>query len=336
MVSLITPSFNSEKYIDATYKSIVNQTYPNWEWIVVDDGSTDGTLQLLEKYAATDSRIKYFIRSRLPKGATTCRNIAIEKSRGDYLLFLDTDDILASFCLEQRVTAMKQHPDYDFIVFQMMLFNETIDDTRLLWNVQDERDDLERALRLNPVMAGSSTIWKKQSFINIGQWDEQVLINQDIELHIRSLAFGLKYLLKLDLPPDIFVRNNPQSISRAKKKPIEKQLSKVYYFSKAREHLQKNELLSKYRPALNWLFLKLFMDIVYDRETNVAKKLYRGNQDFVSSLPLKYRLLCKLLLAGGHQGFRLVALIRKINRSTIQTSKHQTFGKTVYKKTILP
>lgn len=329
MISLITPSFNSADYIEETYQSVIKQTYSDWEWIIVDDGSTDNTLEILKKYAASDNRIHFYKRDRLPKGATTCRNMAIEKSKGDHLLFLDTDDILASFCLEQRVAAMKENPVYDFIVFQMMIFHQKIDDTRLLWNMPDGRDDLERAIRLNPVMAGSSTVWKKESFIRIGMWDEKILINQDIELHIRSLAYRLKYLLKLDLPPDLFVRNNAQSISRARKKPVEKQQSRVYFFGKIREHLEKNNLVEKHRSALNWLLMKLFFDISYDKEVAVAKKLYDDNKEFISKLPFKYRFISRILLLAGKQSKTIISLIRTFNRK-VQGGAQQTFGKTVY------
>lgn len=331
MVSIITPSFNSEKYIEQTYQSIINQTNSNWEWLIVDDGSSDSTISLLKKYAESDNRISYFVRDRLPKGATTCRNIAVEKCRGDYLIFLDTDDILASFCLEQREGEMKRNPGYDFMAFQMLLFNEEIDDTRLLWNIEDERKDLERAIRLNPVMAGSSPLWKKDSFIKIGLWDDKILINQDIELHIRSMAYGLQYAMRLNLPPDLFVRDNQQSISRAKKKPLEKQLSRVYYYGRIADHLKKNNLLQNYIPAMRWLFMKLFLDLVYDKEPAVARQLYNVAK---KEIPLKASqdIICSVLTAMGKTGKMGVAAIRFINRNLLSRSSNvnKTFGKLTY------
>lgn len=336
MLSIITPSFNSEKYIAQTYAGIISQTFTDWEWMIVDDGSTDNTLQLLQQYAAADSRIKYLKRDREPKGATTCRNIAVEKCSGEYLLFLDTDDVPASFCLAQRVNAMQLHPNYDFIVFQMMLFQEKLDDTKLLWNVEDERDNLDRSIRMNPVMAGSSTVWKKDSFVKIGLWDDRILINQDIELHIRSMAYGLRFLMQLDLPPDIFVRNNQQSISRAKKKPADKQLSRVYYFSKITEHLKKNGLLEKHTAAVKWLFLKLFFDLLYDQEPAIAGQLYNVAISEIK-LNAKENIICKGLLLLGKHSKPAVGLIRFINRKLLSSSANvnQTHGRLVYDKPVV-
>jgi glycosyltransferase involved in cell wall biosynthesis len=334
MVSIITPSFNSSQYIEDTYKGIIQQSTPDWEWIVVDDGSSDTTLALLHQYAASDSRIKFFQRNREPKGATTCRNIAIEKCTGDYLIFLDTDDIPASFCFEQRTNEMKQNPGCDFIIFQMLSFNERPGDLALLWNVEDGRDDLERAIRMNPVMAGSSTIWKKESFVKIGLWDDRILLNQDIELHIRAIVSGCRYLLRLNLPPDIFVRNNQQSISRATKKTTAKQLSRVYYFSKVLTLLKDNNLLYTYRPALKWLFLKLFLDLHYDGESAIAKQLFTtGNTD--TGLSGKEKLLCHTLLMLGKMSKPAVAAIRFLNRRIMKGKNiNRTHGQLLYDKPI--
>ena len=335
MVSLITPAFNSEKYINETYQSILRQTDSDWEWVIVDDGSTDSTLKILREYAAADSRIHYYQRDRLPKGAATCRNIGVEKCSGEYLIFIDTDDILASFCIEQRTTEMKRDSPYDFIVFQMMLFNQKADDIKILWNVEDSRDDLERAIRLNPVMAGSSTIWKKESFTKIGLWDDKILINQDIELHIRAISNGLRYLLRLDLQPDLFVRNNQQSISRAKKKSLEKQLSRVYYYQKILEQLEQSQLLQNYQPALRWLFLKLFFDLLFDKETAVATKLYTVAIKKVN-LYKKHKIICGSLLAMGKTSKPIIALIRFVNRRLLSktSNNNKTHGKLFYDKTI--
>ena len=329
MVSIITPSFNSAPYIDETYRSVLGQTDPDWEWIIVDDGSTDDTEKIALQFAASDSRIRFFKRTEMPKGATTCRNQGVRLCQGDYLIFLDTDDVLASFCIEQRANQFQLHPENDFLVFQMMLFNEQIDDLKLLWNLEDGRDDLERAIRLNPVMAGSSTIWKKESFMKVGMWDEKILINQDIELHIRALTSGMKYVLLLQLPPDLFVRNNQQSISRAKKKSIEKQRSRVYYFNRIVNHLKTNQLTERYQQALGWLFLKLFFDLSFDRNHEVAAELFQENKSIVQNLSPVYRFICLAIHRAGNMGFVLVSILRFANRMNIfLTSKNQpTFGR---------
>ena len=102
LVSIIIPSFNSETYISETIDSILNQTYPYWEAIVVDDGSSDETCSIVKRYSQNDKRIQLFLRVSTAKGASVCRNIGIEKAIGKYIIFLDSDDLLAPFCLKER------------------------------------------------------------------------------------------------------------------------------------------------------------------------------------------------------------------------------------------
>lgn len=102
LVSIITPSFNSEKFIRETIKSIQNQTYSNWEMIIVDDCSTDNTFSIIKEMALNDNRIRFF---RLEKNSGTgiARNSALSKSKGKYIAFVDSDDLWKPTKLEKQI-----------------------------------------------------------------------------------------------------------------------------------------------------------------------------------------------------------------------------------------
>ncbi|WP_373058659.1 glycosyltransferase family 2 protein [Zunongwangia sp. H14] len=107
-VSVIIPTFNRAHILQETLDSVLQQTFKNWECIIVDDGSTDHTTSLLKKYLK-DKRFQYLHRpSSLTKGACTCRNIGIANARGSYLQFLDSDDLLAPNKLEIQLQELKQ------------------------------------------------------------------------------------------------------------------------------------------------------------------------------------------------------------------------------------
>ena len=92
LVSLITPCYNSEKYLDECITSVISQTYQNWEMLIVDDNSSDNSSTIINSYSKNDDRIKpIFLKDNL--GPASARNIAISKSKGKYLAFLDSDDI---------------------------------------------------------------------------------------------------------------------------------------------------------------------------------------------------------------------------------------------------
>jgi len=212
-VAIITPSFNRSKYISETIDSVLNQTYDNWEQIIVDDGSTDNSIEIINDYIKKDDRIKLFSRERGPKGACTCRNIAIEKSDADYLIFLDTDDILEPFCIKQRIDAMSDN--LDFAIFPSLLFEEKIHDLNLWWNIDNNVSELQRQFHQDSICQGTGILIKKTAFEKMGLWDEELLIWQDIELFFRAYIQDYKYAKFFNLPPDLHIRRLISSISRS-------------------------------------------------------------------------------------------------------------------------
>lgn len=258
VVSIITPSYNRADVIRETADSILSQTYPHWEWMIVDDGSTDASWDLLRSIADTDSRIRLMRRDRSPKGACTCRNIGVMASSGDYLLFLDTDDILAPDCLEQRVYAASQEPDRDFVIFPMLMFRLRIDDMKLLWNIDSDEDDLSRILYGDAICQGTGTLWKRESFVRTGLWDEGLRLWQDVELHIRSLLMGMTYAKRMDMRPDVYLRISYVSISRTGFHSPEKLESRIQVLCGTMDRMQSRGWVDRYRGALRHLFTDIF------------------------------------------------------------------------------
>ena len=93
LVSIITPTYNSSKYLTETINSVLNQSYKNWEWIIVDDCSDDGTQQIITEASKFDSRIKYLSTSANTGGPATPRNIGLDNASGEFICFLDSDDV---------------------------------------------------------------------------------------------------------------------------------------------------------------------------------------------------------------------------------------------------
>lgn len=102
MFSIITPVYNSEKFLSSTINSVISQTFNEWELILVDDCSTDDSRKIIESYMEKDGRIKYY-KTNQPSGSPALpRNIGIEKSNGRFIAFLDSDDIWESRKLEEQ------------------------------------------------------------------------------------------------------------------------------------------------------------------------------------------------------------------------------------------
>lgn len=108
LVSIITPVFNAEKYIAQTIKSVIAQTYKNWEMLLIDDASNDASRAIIERFASEDIRIKTKNLSK-NKGAAFCRNEATKIALGDYIAFLDSDDLWHPKKLEDQLAFMQQN-----------------------------------------------------------------------------------------------------------------------------------------------------------------------------------------------------------------------------------
>lgn len=105
LVSIITPVYNCEKLIEETIKSVINQTYSNWEMILVDDCTLDKSFLIIQKYMKKDNRIKYF-KLKENSGAAVARNKALKESKGRFIAYLDADDKWKKNKLEKQVNFM--------------------------------------------------------------------------------------------------------------------------------------------------------------------------------------------------------------------------------------
>lgn len=120
LVSIIMPSFGSQRFIAASIESVIRQTYTNWELIIVDDVSPDNSNELIECYQKKDSRIK-LIKLETNSGPAQARNQGIKEAIGKYIAFLDADDLWADNKLEKQITFMCENGvEFSFTSFQMI------------------------------------------------------------------------------------------------------------------------------------------------------------------------------------------------------------------------
>lgn len=208
LISIIIPTYNRAYLISETLDSILAQTYTNWECIVVDDGSTDITEELALDYVRLDARFQFIKRSKdLPKGGNVCRNTGLNNAKGDYVIFLDSDDILMDFCLMNRVENIKK--EYDFLVFPSKSFLHTPDDAIYIANLLNKpENDIKRFLSFDYPWNISATIIKKSFLIKkYILWDERLPLHQDLDFNMNILVRKPNYI-KVDCNPDVAIRGN--------------------------------------------------------------------------------------------------------------------------------
>ncbi|WP_214805573.1 MULTISPECIES: glycosyltransferase family 2 protein [unclassified Exiguobacterium] len=161
-VSIITPVYNCEKYLTRTIESVQKQTYENWEMILIDDCSTDTSKEIIRKFEIFDERIKY-IKNQQNSGAALSRNKGIEVARGDFIAFLDSDDVWDPYKLEKQLNFMIKNK-YDFSSTAYNKINENNEIILDKISVQNEMD-YKNLLKYN---CGNSTVMYNAK--NIGKF----------------------------------------------------------------------------------------------------------------------------------------------------------------------
>lgn len=215
MISIIVPNFNKSIYIIDTLLSINNQDFTNWECIIIDDNSTDNSVSLINNFIKTKSKFNLIVNDK-NYGASYCRNLGINQSKGEYIIFLDADDIILPNCFSNRINKISNNKTLDFAVFPMGTFYENIGDSNSIWN-NFNGNHLHRFLSHDLPWAICSVIWKKKSLIKLGGFNEDFSRLQDVELHTKALMNNFKYSTFSDYNSDCFYRINRNRIKYYKK-----------------------------------------------------------------------------------------------------------------------
>lgn len=245
-VSVITPTKNRLKLLKEAMDTVKGQSFDAWEHIVVDDGSDDGTTVEVTKRSSEDPRIRYVRRTGEKSGAAVCRNIGIRESRAEFVVFLDSDDLLAPGCLVRRVELMQRNLDLDFATFQTAVFRNTPGDLRRQWDPELLGDDLLRFLCFECPWTITGPVWRRTSLLRVGLFDESLLSWQDVDLHIRALTTGFRYLRFPEVDHYVRWQCEPTKVS------IEQRRSPQHLES-ANRIVEKFERLIREGPGMNWV-----------------------------------------------------------------------------------
>jgi glycosyltransferase involved in cell wall biosynthesis len=214
LVSIVIPSYNRESLISETLNSVKAQTYTNWECIVVDDGSTDNTISVVESYVNKDNRFKLIKRNREPKGAPTCRNIGLENAKGEYVIFLDSDDILFPHAIQSRSDFLTLNPDLDFCVSPGLIGEFPINMNAKYYFISTKKDNIDLLKEFfnftSPWVNLNATYLKKSLVDKKVLWDEMMNVYQDVDFNINCLLKDLKFMYIDRIVPDNLWRTHDQ------------------------------------------------------------------------------------------------------------------------------
>jgi teichuronic acid biosynthesis glycosyltransferase TuaG len=239
LVSIITPSFNSEKYIAQTIQSVQNQTYTNWELIIIDDASVDDTTAIVKKIAAIDLRITLIVLEQ-NSGASKARNQGIKNAKGNYLTFLDADDIWFPNFIENSINTIKKTN----IPFVFSSYKRSNEELKFVYSdfIVPQKVTYTDILKTNSISCLTAFIDVKKLGI---KYMPNILKRQDMGL-------WLSYLKEI---PYAYGIQEPQAIYRIRKNSLSRNKSALIKYQW--QFYREVEKLSVFHSAyymLHWMY----------------------------------------------------------------------------------
>lgn len=183
-VSVILPVYNAEKYINEAVQSVIDQYWKNWELLIVNDGSTDGTRIYLDSLA--DSRIKVIHQEN--RGVSAARNVALDLAKGEYITFLDADDVLPPMSLEARVSYLQTHPEVDIVDGVISVRNEVLEVELRSYMPYYNGPLLARLLKLDDKVFFGVPYMFRRSILGNNLFEEDMTHCEDLLFYLRMAA----------------------------------------------------------------------------------------------------------------------------------------------------
>jgi glycosyltransferase involved in cell wall biosynthesis len=291
MISVVIPLYNKEKSIRATLESVRAQSYADWECIVVEDGSSDNSVSVVEsiiaKYKVSNVQCKIQLFSKPNGGVSSARNFGIEKSRGEYIALLDGDDQWDKDYLKEQ---MKMIHDFPEAAMWGINFAE-LNHGKLIRKLETDLPDgyrgyveryFQRPKRISDLFCSSSVVIRREAFDNVGMFDERIKYSEDSDMWFRIIsnypvAFYDRYM--------VWYLYDAENRAMNRKRLLKYWLP--YFVEKYKDPLFKHDK-AFYRWIMRWAGVRIkkiyFNDPAQRDDAEVAARKLDYTQ-----LPIKYR-----------------------------------------------
>ncbi|NMB91475.1 glycosyltransferase [candidate division WWE3 bacterium] len=245
LVSVIMPAYNAEKYISEAIESILNQTFKDFEFIILDDGSADITWEVINSYALKDSRI-ISVKNESNLGIVASRNKGLKISRGKYIIWADSDDISLPTRIEKQVGLMEKDVSIGICGSYIQSFYNGINKGIRKYSTSDEHLR-KNIFRYSPV-AQPAAIIRKECFEKVGIYNTKYEVSQDLDM---SFRIGEKY--KFANVPEVLLRYREHSKS-ATYSNVRKQIINTLKIRRkySKGYCYKMNLLDRLAYILTW------------------------------------------------------------------------------------
>lgn len=190
-ISVITPAWNAAGHIGETVASVREQTLTDWEWLIVDDGSTDGTIDIIQQFAGLDPRIRLLTQQHA--GPSAARNLAMAAARGAHFAFLDSDDLWLPRFLEEQAAVFASHPNTGLVTGVGYFLGGPF-----AGRPTRPAGEASRVLSLTELIEDECsvfimTVFRREVFETIGGFDETQWTSEDYDFWLRAALAGFVF-----------------------------------------------------------------------------------------------------------------------------------------------
>ncbi|MCS4434565.1 glycosyltransferase family 2 protein [Aquiflexum gelatinilyticum] len=313
LVSIIIPVFNKAAYIRQTLDSALGQTYPHIELILVNDGSTDGSLAILEEYKDRFPD-KIVLLDQANGGVSKATNVGIQASRGDYIQFLDADDLLTPNKIENQFKLLQNQAkdvvaSCEWVNFRHDISNCTQVPYGVFGNFESGLDWLLHSWNNQEMMADSSWLTPKELVERAGLWNETLSINQDGEFFMRVLLRCSKVIYDTESKAYYRVLEEGSVSKQKSHDAAESLLSSFVIYQKEALVMEDSRMI---RAALKRVYMKFIYDIyplypdLIKNANDLISKLGISEKTFIGGP--KFQQLSKVM--GFENALRLKRLLQ--------------------------
>ncbi len=248
-ISIVTPSFNQGKFIEETIRSVICQDYPNIEYIIIDGGSSDNTINIIQKY---EKQILYWI-SESDGGQTDAINKGLKKASGDILAYLNSDDIYTPNTFQIVIDFLNTHPHVDMIYGDIIHINEY---SEFICLRKTGKIFLEKYLSCHVHLPQPTVFFRRQAFEKIGFFDDTLNLAMDLDYWIRIfLNFQTEYI------PITLAKARIYSEAKSSANSLNYLKERLYILDKTFKNIKLLQLYFKSQEKVNELQIKTYSTV---------------------------------------------------------------------------
>jgi glycosyltransferase involved in cell wall biosynthesis len=308
IVSVVIPAYNAEKYIRESIDSVLTQTFKNYEIIVVDDGSTDSTGIIIQQSYPS---VRYIFQKN--GGPAKARNVGIKEARGEYIAFLDADDVWMPTKLEKQIHYFNQHPEISFVFTENSMFDEK----GIIRHTLGKRErllkkDVVRNIFMSSYLATPTVMVQKKVFEEVGYFEENLIAAEDDNMWMR---IAMKFKVALIDEPLTMVRITRSSLTYDFTNIIKGVISHLELLSKKYPDIE-----SRLGHLINKKYSILFLSAGYDcfsrNEFRIAREEFKKSFKY-----WKFNIRAILYIGATYLPIGTITLIREIRKRMAKGSE---------------